>query len=521
MQHKSHELFLHPFLITLFPVISLFAGNLGVMRWSVANRSLLLSLITASILFFLLRLMTKNWRLAAVLTSFYLIVFFSYGHVYNLIKTQTGWGVQYGRHRILGLIWFSLGILGSWLIIKRIQLTKLTTITLNWIGVLLVVLPVIQIVNYQVKTGRDSRIAHSDSRVTSGLSLPKGVLPDIYYIILDRYARADVIASQLGYDDSQFTSDLEKRGFYIAGCSRSNYHLTVPSIASTLNMRYFDELNTVLTSKIDQNEFVPYISDNVVRRQLAMIGYHIVSLTANANLQWPDADFFYDPNTILNPTRSAGYITPFEALLLRTTLLRIILDLQSRSANQLILDVNYPYATYIEGQLFILNKIPELSVLPSPIFAYIHINLPHPPDVFGPNGELVAVQTVEEGFSQTQKNNDTSTGYIAQLQYINQRMLAIVDRVIANSDHTTIIIIQGDHGFAGIDSDAILNAYLVPDVVRERLYPTITPVNTFRILFSTLFDGHYPSLPDISYLPGDEDQTLVKSTSSPVPCSLK
>jgi hypothetical protein len=31
------------------------------------------------------------------------------------------------------------------------------------------------------------------------------------------------------------------------------------------------------------------------------------------------------------------------------------------------------------------------------------------------------------------------------------------------------------------------------------LYPTITPVNTFRLVFNDYFGGRYELLPDISY----------------------
>ena len=48
----------------------------------------------------------------------------------------------------------------------------------------------------------------------------------------------------------------------------------------------------------------------------------------------------------------------------------------------------------------------------------------------------------------------------------------------------------------------ILNAYYVPEAIKARLYPAITPVNTFRIILSGLFGGSYPLLPDKSYYAG-------------------
>jgi hypothetical protein len=49
----------------------------------------------------------------------------------------------------------------------------------------------------------------------------------------------------------------------------------------------------------------------------------------------------------------------------------------------------------------------------------------------------------------------------------------------------------------------ILNAYYLPGE-ESRLYPTITPVNTFRIILDAYFGQDYPLLPDVSrYSPID------------------
>ena len=45
----------------------------------------------------------------------------------------------------------------------------------------------------------------------------------------------------------------------------------------------------------------------------------------------------------------------------------------------------------------------------------------------------------------------------------------------------------------------ILDAYYVSDEARADLYPEITPVNSFRVLFNHYFDADYPYLEDLSY----------------------
>jgi len=61
--------------------------------------------------------------------------------------------------------------------------------------------------------------------------------------------------------------------------------------------------------------------------------------------------------------------------------------------------------------------------------------------------------------------------------------------------------LQGDHGPWLQTKEKrlwVLNAYYLPGQ-DDKLYPTITPVNTFRLLFNSYFGGKYDMLADISY----------------------
>jgi len=66
---------------------------------------------------------------------------------------------------------------------------------------------------------------------------------------------------------------------------------------------------------------------------------------------------------------------------------------------------------------------------------------------------------------------------------------------------------------------SILNAYYVNDEAKRDLYATITPVNTFRIIFNDYFGTNYPLLDDKSYFAFGEGQfnssSLVPNTCTP------
>src|SRR5690606_1795655 len=62
--------------------------------------------------------------------------------------------------------------------------------------------------------------------------------PNIYFFLMDAYARADKIKTILQYDNSPFLDLLRDRGFYVVDRATANYPVTWLSIASTLSMKY-------------------------------------------------------------------------------------------------------------------------------------------------------------------------------------------------------------------------------------------------------------------------------------------
>jgi hypothetical protein len=74
--------------------------------------------------------------------------------------------------------------------------------------------------------------------------------------------------------------------------------------------------------------------------------------------------------------------------------------------------------------------------------------------------------------------------------------------MIASSPTPPVIILQGDHGSIGSKPNTrttIFNAYYLPGGSAQALHDDISPVNTFRVVFNTLFGGNYSLLDDVSY----------------------
>jgi hypothetical protein len=142
---------------------------------------------------------------------------------------------------------------------------------------------------------------------------------------------------------------------------------------------------------------------------------------------------------------------------------------------------------------------------------FVHLIAPHPPYVFGPNGEPIESNDVFTLDDVVQSNRDPSL-YVGELHYLNTLLLETIDQIQSKSDVPPIIVLQSDHGSRIYPQDQqvdnvidkvsfpILNTYYLPGITAETvLYPTISPVNTFRVILNSYFGAHLSLVEDSSY----------------------
>ena len=431
-----------------------------------------------------LQFILRDGKRAALLTTLFLILFYSYGHVYNLLKGVQLGGVFLFRHRTLIPAWIALLALGTWWALRKSANITPVTYTLNSVGFFLLILPLVQMASFLLQT---SNLQADAERNTSILNLKPGdPPPDIYYIILDGYGRGDVLRNEYGFDNSDFLNTLKNLGFYIAECSQSNYAQTQISLASALNFNYLDALSDrFVPGSDDRTGLDSLIRHSAVRTSLEQAGYKTVAFaTGFLATEWTDANYF------LGPGYSWGQLNEFEALLMETTLVRLIQDgnrfgMQTSGSER-----------FRERTLFTLDQMDELSHIEGPKFAFVHIIAPHPPYVFGPTGG--PVEAADVGTTRTEEG---ASHYRDQAIYISSRIQEIVPQIIEKSTTPPVIVIQGDHGPTVASSArsrmSILNAYFLPGATAS-LYSTVTPVNTFRVIFNTYFGQDLELLEDIS-----------------------
>lgn len=499
MCKTKKPLVVHPFLFCLFPVLFLYARNMKELpaRQALAPGAIVLACTAAALL--LLSLVLRDLRKAGLVVSVTVLLFFSYMPLLRMLGTfgfPEG-HMRYGAHSVLipaVSIAFSLIM---YLIYRAPgNPARLTTIA-NLMGAFLVSVSFVNIGVYAFKTrgSRAARPAAADLvKRPADFKAPEH-LPNIYYIIMDAYARADVLEEIYGHDNSEFLACLADRGFYVASKSRANYSQTSLSLASSLNMEYLDELvSRIGDTGDDRKPLKRIIINSKVRRFLQQYGYRLVSFWSG-----------YQPTTIENSD----------------TFLRR--DTRSEFTTGLLSTMPLGSASSFWGRaralrLFTLETLGRLHDLPSPRFVIAHVVSPHPPFLFGPNGEeLTPINEycTHDGSATIRKEALTRKeylkGYAAQLTFLNWKLLETIDVILANEEGPPVIIIQGDHGPGAFldcyESEttyfkerlSILNAYYLPDGASELLYETITPVNTFRVIFNRCLGTDYELLEDRSY----------------------
>ncbi|MDP1604048.1 MAG: sulfatase-like hydrolase/transferase [Legionella sp.] len=327
--------------------------------------------------------------------------------------------------------------------------------------------------------------------------------PNIYFFLLDGYARADKIKTQLRFDNSQFLDFLKARGFYIVDRATANYPTTWLSVASTLSMKY-----------IQTEDMPPYRSvaplhkimkgENATVQMLRSYGYKYIYV-ANGHFyyQCPGQEDY----CIQGANRPL--LGQMEINLLKSTpVYPAILQVQPGLIIQ-------PFLGSFTQVSDVSDEIVNIR-LKSPYFVYSHLLVPHPPFTLDAQCKRTGNDNIDlRGWQEL-----PISGYTDYLQCVNRQMGELLDRIIAK-DPTAIILIQGDHGTSFLtnwklplkdwpaagnaERLAPMNAIRLPDRCGTSLYPTMSLVNSFRAVFSCLENRKPEFLPDISYISPDSD----------------
>lgn len=318
----------------------------------------------------------------------------------------------------------------------------------------------------------------------------------IFLLILDGYARSDILKEQLGFDNTRFVDNLAKLGFHIVEKSRSNFHKTKFSIPNTLAMDY------IFTPGLGDKEFRLELDGGsglpervAAARWAALSGTEGVGIISVLKKRGYKTGFIADRMLNCYQIFDYCYQDPRwfkfgeveKALLSYTPLLTVIEFLADKydiSPKIDMLEIDY------------VEKNIEIYTSERPVFLIAHFWLPHSPYRFAANCELRRnTKWDAKGYQAAAKPL-----YLDMIKCGNKQILSLIGKIIYR-DEDAIIVLQSDHGsgFLGLagspeaikERHANLNALRLPEKCRDYVYPSMTLVNTFRLVLACL-DGTKP-----------------------------
>jgi len=480
-----------PFLYGTFPILFLFAHNISELKYEMLWAPLLTVIFVILVFTVVLRIFIKDYRKSGLILSLFFLLFLSYGNFKELVSG--GWLEGIGVIRDTYLYPFGVLLFGlaSYFIMKSGD-SKIVYGFFKTTGCVLIVVSLVSIGSSAYSNRRNNSVFLDDASRSE--SSQNQNLPDIYYIIPDTYARADVLKELYDYDNSEFINFLKGKGFSVLSDSKSNYQNTMISIPSTLNMDYLDNL---LPETIREDDFKNMVQNSRVQQFLKERGYKIIYFDSGYGItsynKYADIKF------------NSSYINDFSRQIIETSVLKYFLvkrklfgfSIKNEERKRILYSIDK------------LKEIPEMEV-GGPKFVFLHINSPHTPFLFDRNGKDVDV----DWYSVTSPEEYNSL-WLDQLIFISGQLRSAVEEILARSKTEPIIVIQSDHGLEVMaqgspeeffQSDTFteariknFSAFYLPGNKKKTLPNNLTNVNTFRFIFKNYFNADFNLLENKIY----------------------
>jgi hypothetical protein len=329
--------------------------------------------------------------------------------------------------------------------------------------------------------------------------------PDVLLLILDKYTASHTLAEQFDFENTDFAAFLRSHGFLVPSRPRANYVQTFLALSAFLNLEY---LHPTLDSKVDVSASRQRIYDAVEGNRLAAFlkerGYRFVfTPTAYgatrrnrfADLQLPD------PLAIRSEFVTVWYTTtPLPAL-------------RWLACAVVTCAVDTPYVPEAAAMLdWKFERLAELPGHAQPVFALVHLTLPHEPYIYlrdcRHRAPFWPIQ--DDG----RDSAEIRQAYTAQIQCLNHKLETLITAWQAHS-RMPVILLQADHGHGRMgrhlpelpavspallaDRTSVFAAYDIPGADASALPDSVTPVNAMRFFLRTTFRAELPPLADATY----------------------
>ena len=488
----------HYLLISLFalwPVVSFAAANLTEDLHIVPLTAVFgVNLTMAVVGFHVLKLFFRSSRpercaaAAAVgISALYLL------HVVKIPLISAG----FYSHVNLIVAWtivFAALTVGAWVIFSSPRALGV----LISVGAVMVLMAGAPVVHYAwSKAGQAEEAPESSSMAAAGPQAQDR--PNVYYILVDAYVRADELLKNTGYDNGPFLGWLAEKGFNTLAKARTNYFRTHYSVPSTLSMNYLflpserrvrdeDEIWSIMKGR------------NRVIRKFRSLGYSYIYAGGRA----------WCTEVVDRCIAGTGF--------LRGETWRLI-------HNSPIPGVIFYLSGSLYTRLFAAHRGLDVddvtAAIPSlrrrPRFVFYHEMAVHD-SIYNSDCTYRRELAEEEAL---RVDNDarmlgSRSAYVATVECVNRKLKSLLSAILAE-DGQAIIVLTADHGSAfnnadGAEGDdllsnpaylreraAVLSSWRLPRRCRGLVYEGLSNVNHFKVLFACLTGEKPDLLPDKTF----------------------
>jgi hypothetical protein len=472
---------LYPWLLAAYPIALIAALNSSQVSGETVLLALAGGVAAATVCVIGYRLVLGTWHRAALCAAITVILFYGFGPL--------SIGVESARIAssplLLSALWLLLLAVGV-LRVRSAAESRIAQFSgpFNFVAGLLIASAAVQGISAELGREPVAPIA-SVAATHAGASRP-----DIYYIILDGYARADVLEQYYGHDNSPFLDALRDRGFAINERGYANYYWTYLSLASSLNMGYVPEIlgGTPDPRSVDRSAAYERIRNNAVARILRGEGYRFVQLqsTWGATLSNDYADTLVSCST-------GFFAVEFFRTIAEASWLRVL----TAHASTTLADCH--------TQNF--RSLVALASEPGPKFVLAQFFLPNHPYLCDRHGNVLRDATIANQFDIQARLREQRDSYLDQLLYVNDTVLATIAQIQERSAQPPVIVLQSDHGphlgLADVEERrgrlANLAAFHLPDAPADLIPQGDSPVNFFRRILSFYLGAELPPLENRHY----------------------
>ena len=515
--------YIHPIVYAVLPSIILYSHNIRE-AWPISLLwPVIYSLLLAFVSWLVFLLFLRKPEKASILTSVWLIIFFSYGHAF-LLLAQKGFFefLPIGPHFFLLSVSVGLVLFVYFGLLFYKKSLEIATTFFTVASVTLFLLNTLPLLPFEFKRivalqKLETYIEQQDLSTKTYTNTDTASYPDIYYFVFDRYPNQTIAKEYFEHDTTDFTQSLEEDGFYIATQSAANYPSSYQSISSALNMTHLTFLNDLLGQDYaDQTVVYKTMLDTAqVPKFLLAKGYEYHHLGSNWEPTKQSTHATKNYNLFLD-------FNEFESFLYENTFANAFLGKirgESVFTGVEILKIhqeNIPHK---------INTVKQLVTQESPKYVFGHFLLPHPPYLFDQNCAPLTFEAV--------RKRPDNMAYIDQVDCASKTMQEFAQAILENhrsnvQNRPVVIIFQSDEGpylpleyfndtqhLTSENNDAykihsrILNAIYMSDTTDATQSANYevhnftrqqTPVNTFRLVFNYYFGTEFELLQNTTHV---------------------